>query len=323
MMWRNVLDGMIWAAFGPGARFVQAVPERFAGGMAQTLGFAHATLRLPLLGPRIEYNMRSAFGSDFRRYWVRRNLQVLYRSASDLLRLPRYSEAHLLQQLGTLENADDLRRRRARGAGCVLLGLHFGNHRCLAPGLAAMGYPISNLIARFPRPQVGIRSVTQARVSRFRAAYIDRSQVDYVNLSRDKTPHVVNALVERVQQGRFLLLLADGCIGHRRQPIQFLEHELALPVGAATIAARAGAPLIPILSIPQTQKVFVGDAIPVDCGSVAAALQRVMAALEPMVRAYPWEWWTWFHLGPDGPPGSARRWRLLSGAEAFAPQCAP
>lgn len=317
---RRLIGGLIQVAFGPVAQCARIVPGRVIDGLMEVLAGAHNLCRIPYLRPRIARNMRAILGESFHREWVGRNTRALYRCVGSLLRLPAMTSAQVAAELGTLRHREILDKLRSSGKGCVLIGLHFGNHRFLAPGLAAMGYPVASLIARFPQQPSLFGVGASARAKRFRQAYARAAAVQYLAAGvGDKESDTTTHIVDTVRQGRFLHLLADGCVGHRRVEVRFLNERIVLPYSGAMIAARAGVPLIPILSSRDTCEVVIGDPMrPAGSAEPAETLQAVMHFFEPFVRERPWEWWTWFHIGATDAPAPDRVWRLLSGAEAFA-----
>lgn len=317
-MVRRILGAMIQVVFGFGSRVVGLVGAPATGAMMRALGWIHAATHIPYLRPRIARNMKALFPTTFQHRWVAKNLATLYQSAGFLLCLPRINENAVARELGTLRRRDVLERLQRDGRGCLMVGLHFGNHRFLAPGLAAMGFPVSALIATFPQGPTQFGKGAQRAAANFRTSYAKNAPAQYLSTRTDGA--TIQAMIDTAKEGRFLLLLADGCIGRQRTPISFLGQLFRFPSAAPVIAARAGVPLVPVLSIRETREVIVGDPIEVtDEAGSSQALASVLSALEPIVAERPWEWWTWFHLEREQNQEPEPTWRLLTGAEAFTP----
>lgn len=315
---RGTLGAMIQLAFRLGAHVARVIGVTATGAVMRVLGLMHALSFAPYLRPRIVRNMRAVFPSRFRHAWVVKNLESLYQSAGSLLCLPGIKDAAVARELGTVKHREVLERLQREGRGCLMIGLHFGNHRFLAPGLAAMGFPVSALIASFPQrtTQFGV-GAERAAIS-FRTSYARTATAKYLSTHAGGTS--VQTMIDTVKQGRFLLLLADGCIGRQRAVVPFLGQQFCFPSAAPVIAARARVPLVPVLSIRETREVVIGNPIEVsDEASVGESLKKVLAALEPFVAERPWEWWTWFHLEQAPDDSADPSWRLLNGREAFSP----
>ena len=94
-------------------------------------------------------------------------------------------------------------------------------------------------------------------------------------------------------------------------PVRLLDAWTTLPAGAATLAARTGASLVPVLGRRQADGRYLPvmyDPIDVADGSeaaIAAATQKIADALGEMVREAPEQWYTFKPIWPATPQEQA------------------
>ncbi len=278
----------------------EAISSRWRGGAWQ-LGGALA----PLLPPALAYRMCDAAGAlgPALPAWpaIGRNLQAaaptrtpaeraragrqivshLFANYYDLLRSDRLSAA-ALAALFRIEGLANGQRALAAGRGVVVVTLHTGSFSlAFEPVARALGAELLVVVE-----QLRDRAA-HAVVNRLRA----RSGVEVVAVDRTVTRRILRAL----GRGAAVVLAQDRLIGTGSVTVPFFGRPTALPSGAATLALRTGAPLVPayVSRLPDGRGRIVIDP-PLLLPDGPDAVQRTTAALarvlEGYIRADPSQW---------------------------------
>lgn len=227
--------------------------------------------------------------------------QINDRALFEVIALPcRWLRVGPLVDACRITNVAPLQQLAAAGQGAVLLGMHMGNGILMAGALAAMGLPVSVVYRESRKIPAGYLGQVMARIG-----------VASLPVTHDGSVADVRAMFRALQAGRLVFVLMDQAAKHDGIPVTFLGKRLNMSGGVVRLAARSGAPIIPVL---------LRQAEPHGCFSVEPALHSsgdveqdvgaVVRLMEAHIQAHPgfWSWqhrrWRRYPLPADGPQSS-------------------
>jgi KDO2-lipid IV(A) lauroyltransferase len=294
---RREVRGRFLAA---GLRALRAVFERLPVRMALALGALGGRLAFLAIGwqrrlaiEHIELALGPMPRSESRRI-AREACENLGRNLAELLRFRRLRGRlrETVRVLG-LEHMDSALARRR---GVIAVASHLGSWEMLAAAICERGYPVA-VVGRRPHERALFELLDELRTA-YGAETIWRE-------SDGSAKQILRVL----RENRILALLIDQDTHRVPQVVApFFGRPARTPSGAAVLALRTGAPLVPVFIRrtatghevefepaidPSGFRGFDGDGAVVE---VTAALNRV---IERRIRERPEEW-VWWH----------RRWRV-------------
>jgi len=214
----------------------------------------------------------------------------------ELFLLPRTPPREVLQRV-RFADPEVFARVRAEGRGAVLLSAHLGNWELLGSACAALGHPLTVLVARQRNRRVDERVRAAREAAGMRVLYTDGG---------------LRPVLRALQCGEFVAFLFDQDAGRGGEFAPFLGRPASTPLGPFRFARLAGCPIVMGLSVRRPDGSYTAD-LPVLCLSreldageaERAALREANRLLEAAVRRYP-EQWFWMH----------RRWKTRPVAPA-------
>jgi KDO2-lipid IV(A) lauroyltransferase len=236
-------------------------------------------------------NLNIAFGSEMTVSQQERLGRACYKhlalSAMEMVGLARSTKTQAAD-LCTMDGAAILDRSLSLGRGVILVTGHFGNWELLAASLAAKGFPISAVAARMKNPLVN------AWLTGLR----ERFGIALIPTGRSSGRRVMKAL----KSGRIVLLLIDQDARDKGMFVRFFGRMASTPPGAATLAQRSGAPIVPCRisrDVRNGKKIVFSTAVypPERSGgerAVRQTLQELTSILEGWIREEP-ACWFWPH----------------------------
>lgn len=213
--------------------------------------------------------VRAAVAS-YARYWI------------ESLRLPSLDPA-LVDSRFTIEGLDHIRAAREAGKGAVLALPHVGGWETGGFWFTRNAFPMTVVVERVEPPElfdwfVGLRG---------------KFGLTVIPLGKGAGTEVLRAL----RNNEIVALLSDRDIGGGGVDVEFFGERTTLPGGPATLALRAGAPVLP------TAVYFKGDGhhavvrppIPHERSGrlrddIAGLTQAIASELENLIRAAPDQW---------------------------------
>jgi phosphatidylinositol dimannoside acyltransferase len=237
--------------------------------------FGHV-LGLPPGHPRVRRLALRAY-REYARYMV------------ELMRLPSRSRAELA---GSVEG-DDMEHVaqvwRDSGEAMIVVAGHLGNNEAVAAALAGAGYPANGIAddSTFPELFEELRQQRESWGVRI---------IPWRNL-RD-----VFAVLRRKE---ILCLLVDWGYRSDGVPVRLFGSWTTLPAGPATLAAKTGATIAPLVvrrgphsrfRVERHDQFTVPSASPAD---IQRATQRIADFLEEAVRAAPEQWYCFKPMWPE------------------------
>ena len=281
------------AAYAGGWALVRALPEPVASAVFR----AGADLALSRGGPAVD-----RLRANLARVAPDRDLDALTQEAlrsyarywCEVFRLPVTSRERVVSGMATV-GEPRLRASLAAGRGTVMALPHSGNWDHAGAWCSATGVPFTTVAERL-RPE--------SLYDRF-VAFRESLGMEVLPLTGGPRPPY-DVLVERLEAGGTLCLLADRDLSARGVEVEFFGATARMPAGPASLALRTGATLLPVtLSFrPDGWQVVWHPAVPhTDAATMTQALADAFAA---GIAAHPADWHMlqrlWLDdLAPDDP----------------------
>jgi KDO2-lipid IV(A) lauroyltransferase len=235
-------------------------------------------------------NMSQVLGPSAEPGQVRRLTLAAFKNYArymvDLVRLANADPGELVKDV-VFDGWEHVDRAYQHGRGVVVVGGHVGSWDLGAAVWVARGLGVSTLAERLEPPE------WNARVQRI------RERIGMKAILVDDSPR---AMLEPLRQGQALAVLVDRPLsGDEGIPVTFFGRTARVPAGAATLALRAGAAILPAVLVrrPHTGGYTAHFGEPLLAAphrrhspeEVQATMQRIMTWLEGIVRRYPDQWY--------------------------------
>ncbi|MCE2390049.1 MAG: lysophospholipid acyltransferase family protein [Proteobacteria bacterium] len=258
-------------------RALAAVARCYFERGGRRVGYALTNLRIAF--PELSETRRRAIG---RESYVHSAWNVL-----DWLRSTHWSESEISDRF-EVSGLERLRAALAQGRGALAVTLHTGNFELFAKVAPVWGVPVSHVGRTMSNRRLYERVLHER--TRTGAEVIDR---------RSAAPAILRAL----RRGHVVVLLIDQ-YARRNQSVfaPLFGKRCSTTAGAATLALRTGAPVVPLYSVrvgPDRHRAHILDPIEVPASGdrrrdIERATAAYNAALERVIREYP-EQWMWAH----------------------------
>ena len=278
------------------------VPERVAYGVADVVS------RFMARGPALAMNqrhMRRVLASDcidgvepdpaLVRRWSRRTFRSYARYWADGARLPYVGEQGVRAKWRFEGGIEHLRAAMARGQGAIVALPHVGSWEWGGYLLALEGMPMTAVVER----------LEPARLFDWFVAQRARMGLTAVALGGGSSAALIRALKGNHLAG----LVSDRDMVGNGVEVEFFGEKTTLPGGAATLALRTGAPLIPVVvySGPGTWHTGVVHP-PMDTTrrgtlreDIARLTQELASIFETDIRCRPEQWHLYQPNWPSDP----------------------
>jgi KDO2-lipid IV(A) lauroyltransferase len=229
-----VNDRAVELGYAAAWRVTRALPRRTAYALFRA-GADRAVRKPGESIERLAENLRVVVGPDYPEEQFQDLVRAAVRSYArywcDAFRLP--SQTPEQNRTGfVLHGQEVLLANCAAGRGSILALSHSGNWDAAGAWVAAMGMPITTVAERL-RPE--------ALYERF-LAFRQALGMEILPLTGGERP-VMDVLLERVQAGTVVPLLADRDFSRAGIPVMFFGRRTRMPAGPAILAIRTGAPL--------------------------------------------------------------------------------
>jgi phosphatidylinositol dimannoside acyltransferase len=280
---------LVYYAYVAGSAVARALPERLAYGLAHAAGGLQARLSKkkrrqvernlsritghPIGSPELQVVVKAAYRS-YARYWL------------ETFALVRETKEFFLERFRapTEHNIDDV---LARGKGVVIAVGHLGNWDAAGAWVGARGQLLVT-VAEVLRPK---------RMFDFFAKH--RARLGMKIFAAE--PGVTDKLVEEVENGAVVAILGDRDLKGTGVEVDFFGEPTTLPAGAASVALRAGVPLLVAgvygEKLPGGKRGWLAEIsepieLPEDRGpgAIEELTRAVGAKLEEFIARRPEEW---------------------------------
>jgi phosphatidylinositol dimannoside acyltransferase len=217
-------------AYAAAWRVVRALPAPVA--RAAFTAAADLTVRRDTKGvARLRENLRRVAGEENLDALVRAAMRSYLRYYLEAFRLPGYSRQDILRMF-RLEGEEMLGDDVASGRGAVVALPHGGNWDLAGAWVAAKGWPLV-VIAERLKPEGLYRRFVEFR---------EGLGMEVIPLTGAERPPF-DLLVEKLEKGYVVALLADRDLPRRGVEVDFFGARTTMPPGPAMLALRSGAPL--------------------------------------------------------------------------------
>lgn len=236
---------------------------------------------------------RATFGAAFRL------LVNQSECISSFGRLATVPPGELMGLIGEQHGIRHLEELRSVGQGCLLVTGHLGFFEIGGPVMTGLGFPMTVLTYREQTPEL----------TRWRADFRARWGVATIVVGSD--PFSAFEVVQAIRKGHFVAMLADR--PHNAEdllPVDLPHGRIAFSKGPALLSILTGTPVVPVgITTGADGKFRVEAKAPVfpPAGTqsreeaVAIMTHSIAAALVPMFRKDPEQW---YHFAPLGLPPS-------------------
>ncbi|MBP7274684.1 MAG: lysophospholipid acyltransferase family protein [Kiritimatiellae bacterium] len=209
---------------------------------------------------------------------VRKTYQYFGKYLVDFFRFSK-THADWLNRRVSTQHLDRLDAELQRGKGVIITTAHLGNWEVGGCVLATQGYPLTAVFRPFGIPHLD-RMFTQYRSSR--------------GMKMVPLGNSVRALLNTLRAGECIVLLTDRDFTGLARPVSFFGAPAPLPDGAARLAWKTGAPIIPCYVTRRVDDSFLlsmDEAIHPEDHSSADDIQRsVSRSMENAIGEYPHQW---------------------------------
>jgi KDO2-lipid IV(A) lauroyltransferase len=215
----------------------------------------------------------------------------------DIFALPRLSRDEIIA-LVDLEGLEHLDAALAAGRGAILASAHLGSISLVGQILPARGYRVTALLEPIQPPE--LFGLITARRQAFGARLLPAG------------PAAVRELLAALRRNEIVGLVTDRDISGSGLPLEFFGARTTFPDGAAAIALRTGAPILPAVGIVQPDgrfRAIIEPPLAVEPTSgdrqhaVRQLTQAVARRLEYHIADHPEQWTVFQRRWPDAAPG--------------------
>lgn len=239
-------------------------------------------------------NMRQVLGPEAPERLVRRRARRAYVNyfdyIVDFLRFPKLTPADL-ERVVESRGWEHLDRALAAGKGVIFVTLHIGCFDFASAVVANRGYKVNVIAESFEPPKLNELIQRQRRL-------------DGINIIPLENP--TRPIIGALRRNELLALLVD-----RPMPdgvtVDFFGAPTSMPAGAAALALKTGATVLPGYLIRRPNDTYYGQIDPAieyeptgdPQRDIRALSQRIMHALEAVVRQYPDQWYMFRRMWPE------------------------
>jgi KDO2-lipid IV(A) lauroyltransferase len=300
---REVLTFWLYWA---GERVISALPR----GLVMPIGAALGNLAYALAGSKrdlIHQNLAHPMGlepGDRRVHAAaRRAFRNYAKYLVDMMRIGDLTDAEAADLVG-IANVEVLQDARAEGNGVLLCTVHVGGMDMIGPALKRHGESL----------HVVADDTTYGRLYDHLAAQRARQGIFLIGWRN------LRGLFRALRAGENLVLFCDGGYRPGDVPVELCGEATTFPLGPATLAAKSGAPLLPVACRRTDDDRFVARGLPaIHCSStepaeVYRATQAVADALGGVIAEDPGQWYMFRPVWPQTDADRARARAALAAA---------
>lgn len=210
---------------------------------------------------------------------ARQSLRNYCKYLVDFIRFPLLKPQDIESQV-VFQGWENFDEALARGQGVILVGMHLGNWDLAAAAIALRRYPLNAIIEPFNPPQLD-RMVQQTR--------------SWLGLKVIPMEQATRQVLRALRQNEMLAILVDQPDTRAGVEVEFFGEPARFPGGAATLALRTGARVIPGGLVRVGERRFLGfidSHIPFQPSGkreadIQALTQCIVSCLESWIRRYP------------------------------------
>jgi phosphatidylinositol dimannoside acyltransferase len=247
----------------------------------------------------VQDNLRHVLGHEPRARMVFQVFRHGARNYYDTFLIPSLSRSALLD-LVSVEGWPNLDRALASGRGAIMVGVHLSSVALAGQVVAAQGYRVTTVV----------EPVEPAELMRLLTRLRSAGGVRVLPLGSD----LVKELLAVLRRNEVVGLIMDRDVAGTGVAVDFFGSETELPSGAALLAIRTGARILPAVAVRTANDRFVGRIDPpveIECGAdtrqtIRRTTRRIAERFERHIAAHP-EQWTVYQPVWRSPPRGGRR----------------
>jgi len=211
------------------------------------------------------------------------SLRNYFRYLVDFVRLPAVKPEDIKKRV-IFQGWDNLEGALGEGKGAIIVGLHQGNWDLSGAAIALRNYPLNVVAESFP----------SAKLNEFVQGRRREKGMKVIPMEQG-----VGRMVQALRRNELLGLLIDIPGADKGVAVRFFDAITQVPRGAATLALKTEAKVVPIslVRLPDNTFVaFIDHYIPFHPSGelkkdIEALTQRIMSSLERFVSQYPDQWY--------------------------------
>jgi KDO2-lipid IV(A) lauroyltransferase len=272
-------------------RVIGALPRGLVLPIAGALGnvaYDLAGPKRPLIHGNIGHAMRLRPEDARVRRASRRAFRNYAKYLVDMMRMADLDEDEAAK-LVRIENIESLRDARAEGKGVLLCTVHVGGMDLIGPGLKLHGESL----------HVVADDTTYGRLYDHLEATRARQHIFLIGWRN------LRGLFRALRRGENLVLFCDGGYRPGDVPVELCGEATTLPIGPATLAARTGAPMLPVACRRMSDDRFSARGLPTihcagdDPAEIHRATQALADALGEVLAEDPGQWYMFRPVWPQ------------------------
>ncbi len=272
----------------------RVLPIRFGYALAYVIGYI-----VYLVWPRgrtcLRENLRHVVGSNASKKEIDRLAKGALRNYCKYLLeyvcLPAVKPEEIMKRVAFQGWEENFGKALEEGKGCILVGLHQGNWELAGAKVVLNDYPLNVVVESMPSKRLD--------------GYVQYRRwgkgMNVVAMEKG-----VGGMVEALRRNEHLVLLIDIPNADKGIPVKFCDAVMKMPRGAATLALKTGAKIVPMTSVRRPDNTFLtsfGECISFEpSGSVSkdvrALTQEIMNSLEPYIKQYPEQYYMFRCMWP-------------------------
>lgn len=204
-----------------------------------------------------------------------------FRYIVEFLRFPGMGRS-AIERAVEVRGVEHLHAAMALGRGAVAVGFHIGNIDLGAAVLAQVGYPVNVVVDTFRPPRLDALIQGAREAKGLKLIPLDQAPRRALRVLRSK--EILALLMDKPAPG-------EGVV------VDFLGGPIEIPAGAAFLALKTGAPIVPCVVVRTGVGRYLAEVAPfvdpraVPDADVAAVTQRAIGALERWVCRWPEQWY--------------------------------
>ena len=236
----------------------------------------------------VKNNMRHVLGPDADEKEVSRAAREVFRNViryyADLIRLPRIDPDRLLKEDLNVHGLENLQNALAQGRGVVLVSAHYGSPELTVQALAAA--------------DIYVYVLTEPLQPRQLSDLTHRLRSTHGHVYRPVSTSSVKGALRYLRQGGVVTILCDRDIQKTGQLLPLCGQPARFPLGAALLAARTGAQVVPAFNQRRgagRAEVWIEPPLPLERTGdeehdVRALSEKILARFEVYLRRDPGQW---------------------------------
>jgi len=232
------------------------------------------------------------------RLTARTTFQFFGKYLVDFFRFQRLDEADI-RRLVTIEHPEYIEQAYQAGKGVIAVTAHLGNWEIGGAVLAGLGYPLNVVALRQP----------SAKLNDFFQKHRRKRGMVVMPLGAS-----VKRLIGALRKKEFVALLADRDYSEHKDYTLLCGAPACLPRGAAWLAAKTGAVIMPGFVLRKEDDTFLmkmyPPIIPLPGMSQDEIQGKISKALEDAISAYPHQWFMFQKVWDGHSYGASRTHHL-------------